>query len=197
MYTILKPSEALMEIERSSFYAYFMPIKDEKEAKIILENIRKKHPKARHCCYAYNLQSVQKSSDDGEPKGTAGRPLLELLIKNQLIDVLIVVVRYFGGIKLGASRLLRTYVEAAMQSINKAEKYQPYLAYCYQITIHPSLYEILIRVLNEYHMDIEQTEFDEYITLLVSSVEEMEKPLLERFNGQLSIVTLSRKQKYR
>ena len=80
MRTILEKYEALLEIERSSFYSFLFPINSEDDARKIIDEIRKKHPKARHCCYAYKVGIFQKSSDDGEPKGTAGRPLMDVIL---------------------------------------------------------------------------------------------------------------------
>ena len=86
-----------------------------------MEAIRKANPKARHVVYAYRFGVYSKSNDDGEPKGTAGRPLLELLMKKNLNNTAIIVVRYYGGVQLGAGRLLRTYVTSAVNAIDKAE----------------------------------------------------------------------------
>ncbi len=197
MYTILESYEACVEVERSSFYAFFIPISDENQARSHLERIRKDHPKARHCCYAYRLKDSQKSSDDGEPKGTAGRPLLELLIKNEYMDVMIVVVRYFGGIKLGAGRLLRTYVDSALSAMNKAKKYLPYSAYRYQIIMHPSLYEAMMRVIKEENVEVEDSDFLEEISLTIASENELTDIINQRFHGQIKINQLTPKQKYR
>ena len=88
-----------------------------------MKEIKKEYPKARHYIYAYLLDQKQKSNDDGEPSGTAGKPTLELLNNQKLADCLLVTVRYFGGVKLGASRLLRTYLESAQGAIKGAKKY--------------------------------------------------------------------------
>ena len=112
--------EALTEVMKSKFIALLMPIKDEEEFKNILKNIRKEHRKARHVVYAYRLGQSYKSNDDGEPKGTAGRPLLELLLKKDINNCALIVVRYFGGTKLGAGRLLRTYLQAGINAVDSA-----------------------------------------------------------------------------
>ena len=114
--------EALTEVMKSKFIALLMPIKDEEEFKNILKDVRKEHRKARHVVYAYRLGQSYKSNDDGEPKGTAGRPLLELLLQKDINNCALIVVRYFGGTKLGAGRLLRTYVQARVNVINKLEE---------------------------------------------------------------------------
>ena len=110
-----------IEVMKSKFIAYLLPLHNEEEFKPILANLRKEHKKARHIVYAYRVGMKSKSCDDGEPKGTAGHPLLELLYKKDLVDVALLVVRYFGGTKLGAGRLLRTYLQAGINVIDSAE----------------------------------------------------------------------------
>ena len=110
-----------IEVMKSKFIAYLLPLNSEEEFKPILAILHKEHKKARHIVYAYRVGMKSKSCDDGEPKGTAGHPLLELLYKKDINNVALLVVRYFGGTKLGAGRLLRTYLQAGIDVINKAE----------------------------------------------------------------------------
>lgn len=110
---------ATLEINGSKFIAIFFNISSKNEFKNILDEVKKEYKKAKHYVYAYKTVDGSKSSDDGEPKGSAGRPLLEILHKKNLDNVGIIVVRYFGGSKLGASRLLRTYVNVAASAIKK------------------------------------------------------------------------------
>ena len=107
-----------IEVMKSKFIAYLIPLKNEEDFKPLLANLRKEHKKARHIVYAYRIGVKSKSCDDGEPKGTAGHPLLELLYKKDLTDVALFVVRYFGGTKLGAGRLLRTYLQAGINAVD-------------------------------------------------------------------------------
>ena len=111
---------ALTEVMKSKFTAFVFPVDDVELFKTRLEEIRKANPKAKHVVYAYRIGMNSKSTDDREPKGTAGRPLLELLMKKNLNNTAIIVVRYYGGVQLGAGRLLRTYVTSAVNAINKA-----------------------------------------------------------------------------
>ena len=111
---------ALTEVMKSKFTAFVFPVDDVEVFKTRLEEIRKANPKAKHVVYAYRIGMNSKSTDDREPKGTAGRPLLELLMKKNLNNTAIIVVRYYGGVQLGAGRLLRTYVTSAVNAINKA-----------------------------------------------------------------------------
>ena len=119
--TIKENYQQQIEVMKSKFIAYLLPLNNEEEFKPILANLRKEHKKARHIVYAYRVGMKSKSCDDGEPKGTAGHPLLELLYKKDINNVALLVVRYFGGTKLGAGRLLRTYLQAGIDVINKAE----------------------------------------------------------------------------
>ena len=119
--TIEKENIEQIEVMKSKFIAYLLPLKNEEDFKPILMNLRKEHKKARHIVYAYRVGMKSKSCDDGEPKGTAGHPLLELLYKKDLTDVALLVVRYFGGTLLGAGRLLRTYLQAGINAVNNAQ----------------------------------------------------------------------------
>ena len=120
-YTVKENYQQQIEVMKSKFIAYLLPLNSEEEFKITLANLRKEHKKARHIVYAYRVGMKSKSCDDGEPKGTAGHPLLELLYKKDINNVALLVVRYFGGTKLGAGRLLRTYLQTGIDVINKAE----------------------------------------------------------------------------
>ncbi len=121
MQTVKSNFEARIEVEKSKFIGLLYPLQKEEEFKEILKSLQKEHKKARHIVYAYRIGTKSKSNDDGEPKGTAGRPLLELLYKKDLNNLVLFVVRYFGGTKLGAGRLLRTYVASGVEVINNAE----------------------------------------------------------------------------
>jgi len=108
---------SIYEIKKSKFYGFLYEIENVLEVDIILENLRKEHKKARHFPYAYKFNNTAKKTDDKEPSGTCGTPLLNVLERNNLNNHLIVVVRYFGGIKLGAGPLLRSYSKAANEVI--------------------------------------------------------------------------------
>lgn len=120
-FTINKPVVKQIEVMKSKFIAYLFPLEKEDDFKTMLANLRKEHKKARHIVYAYRVGMKSKSCDDGEPKGTAGHPLLELLYKKDINNVALLVVRYFGGTLLGAGRLLRTYLQAGIDAVNESE----------------------------------------------------------------------------
>ncbi len=119
--TVEKPSETEYVISRSRFIGRCFPVTDEAEALAILEHIRKQHWDATHNCFAYRLRSgAARYSDDGEPQGTAGLPMMEVLKKRDLYDLLVVSTRYFGGILLGAGGLVRAYSRSASDAVNAA-----------------------------------------------------------------------------
>ena len=120
-FTINKPVVKQIEVMKSKFIAYLFPLEKEEDFKMMLANLRKEHKKARHIVYAYRVGMKSKSCDDGEPKGTAGHPLLELLYKKDVNNVALLVVRYYGGTLLGAGRLLRTYLQAGIDAVNESE----------------------------------------------------------------------------
>ena len=107
--TITEPSEGIYTEKRSKFIAIALPVRTIDEIKVHLETYQKKYYDARHVCYAYMLGAARKdfrANDNGEPSGTAGKPILGQINSNELTDILIIVVRYFGGIKLGTSGLI-------------------------------------------------------------------------------------------
>lgn len=118
--TIKKDHQHEIEIKKSRFICFLKRITSEEEAKAFIQQIKKDHWKANHNCSAFVLgdrNEIQRSSDDGEPSGTAGVPMLEVLKKKDLINVCAVVTRYFGGTKLGAGGLIRAYSGAVSQAI--------------------------------------------------------------------------------
>ncbi|MDR0196692.1 MAG: YigZ family protein [Oscillospiraceae bacterium] len=121
--TILNAAESRLTVKKSEFIASVAPIKSHEEAAALNAEIRSVHRKARHNCYAYILRKNgdSRSSDDGEPSGTGGRPILEILRKESLCDVICVVTRYFGGILLGAAGLSRAYGKAAAAGVHAAD----------------------------------------------------------------------------
>ena len=107
-------------IEKSKFICYLKPVFSEDEYKEYLKEIKKKHYDATHVCTGLILKNIKRSNDDGEPSGTAGMPILNVLEKNKLENTCALVVRYFGGIKLGAGGLIRAYSNATVEALNKA-----------------------------------------------------------------------------
>ena len=121
MYTIKENVENLLEIKKSKFITRLYKVYSVDEAVKILKDVREEHKDATHCCYAYRIGNIQKFSDDGEPGGTAGLPMMDMMQKKEIDYVLCVVIRYFGGIKLGAGGLVRAYANSIREALQRIE----------------------------------------------------------------------------
>lgn len=108
-----------LEIKKSKFIAYYYTVTNKDEINEILEHLKKEHKKARHIPYAYKIENLVKKSDDKEPSNTAGTPIYNIIMQNDLNNVFIAIVRYFGGTKLGAGLLTRSYLNSAKEVIKK------------------------------------------------------------------------------
>lgn len=121
--TIEQPSEGMFRDKGSKFIAYAYPFQHETSLKEIVAELKTLHPKARHYCWAYRLsqdRSIFRVNDDGEPSGTAGRPILNVLLSKDVTNILVIVVRYFGGTLLGVPGLINAYKMATLDAIENA-----------------------------------------------------------------------------
>ena len=114
-----KLNESLFELKKSKFIGLMYEVKSKEEVEEVLSLLRSEHKKARHICYAYKIGTLEKKSDDKEPSGSAGSPIYNCINQNNLDNILIVVIRYFGGTLLGKGPLTRCYSKASALLINK------------------------------------------------------------------------------
>ena len=121
MKTIAKAVESEINVKKSQFICHLFPTKTKKESKEIIIKVNEKYSDATHNCTAYIVSDGEGFDDDGEPGGTAGKPMINVLRKNDLHNVTAVVTRYFGGVKLGAGGLVRAYSKSVLEAINEAE----------------------------------------------------------------------------
>lgn len=159
---ITSPTTEIYKEKRSKFIAYSYPVYCKKDIKEIIEQVKKIEPKARHYCYAYVLysdKSAQKTNDDGEPSYTAGKPILRQILSHNLTNILIIVVRYFGGIKLGSSGLIRSYKTAAEKAIVSAEIITKNITEQYQVSFPYSQINNVMRIIKEFDLKIVNTDF--------------------------------------
>ncbi len=160
--------------KKSEFISYVKRIENEDEAKEFISQIKAKNQNATHNCYAYILKGTQiaRFSDDGEPQGTAGMPILEVIKREGLVGVCVVVTRYFGGILLGAGGLVRAYAKSAKLGIDKAGVAE----FCEHITfdfcVSYSDYEKVLRDIESRGVINHKTDFGENVTLKLSCTEE-------------------------
>ena len=175
--TILDEVVTTLVIEKSKFISYLIPVESKSEASEVLENLRKKHFDATHVCYAYLVideVTLYKSSDDGEPSQTAGAPILNVLRKNDLSNVVCAVVRYFGGIKLGAGGLTRAYSNSAIEAVNAATVVTLVDAYHYQISFGYDKINYIDKYFEIHNIEIidKSYEMEVVYTLLIFDEEE-------------------------
>ena len=151
--TIKGPAEGLYKEKGSKFLAFAFPVRSTDEVKQYLEALRKEYFDARHHCYAYILgptKDVYRVNDDGEPSGTGGRPIHGQLLSADLTDTLIVVVRYFGGVLLGASGLANAYKTAARDAIEHAEIVEKTIDVRYRLQFEYVLMNDVMRIVKEF-----------------------------------------------
>ena len=182
-----------IDIQKSKFIAVILPIYDKNSVKNEIDNLKKNYPKATHYCYGYIINGIQKSNDDGEPSSTAGKPILENLIINQLNNVLLVVIRYFGGIKLGAGGLTRAYVDSSSKVIQKATFYQETQVDIYQIKCSYNQINILKNYLFEIGAQILKTEYNEDVDFYISINKINENELINFMQGKIKITFIESK----
>ena len=193
---ILERYQSEIVINKSRFIGIMMPISSDSEVKDILKELNKEFPKATHYCYAYRVNGKEKSSDDGEPAGTAGRPMLEFLINNELENILVVSIRYFGGIKLGAGGLVRAYVDSCRSVYAVSKVYRVEMHNLHLFTVDYKYYDALRNYLLHTDGDIQDTEYEEEIKVTYLSSSINKDDLLEITNGKITIESLGEKMVY-
>ena len=196
MFTILEKNEITLIREKSSFIGILVHATSVESAKQYLLDIKKEYPKAKHYCYAYVIGQNQKSSDDGEPAGTAGRPLLELLNKKNMDETLLVVVRYFGGVLLGASRLMSTYLETGVQAINSADIVEISNLYGYKMVMSYKEFDKLKSLGKMWGFSFENIQYEDKISVDVLGDEDSGETLANAFPHS-SIELIGKRKVYR
>lgn len=160
--TLAEESEGLYKEKGSKFIARAFPVNDEDEVKNILEILKKQFHDARHHCYAYRIglnDDRFRMNDDGEPSGTAGRPIYGQILSKNLCNVLIVVIRYFGGTKLGASGLANAYKQAARDALENALIIKEIITETIFLHFNYQILNEVMRIIKENKLDIESQDF--------------------------------------
>lgn len=193
--TILNSAHSETNINKSRFIGYATPIKTEEEAQLFIESVRKKHWDATHNVPVYVLgknYQVQRYSDDGEPSGTAGVPILEMLKKEGITDLCVVITRYFGGIKLGTGGLVRAYTDTAKMALETCtivkRQVMHLISVIFDYTAHGKIQNILLGLEN---VIIKETLFTDKVCIwlycLPSEKGKLIETLIENTNGQARI----------
>lgn len=192
-YTISKPAKDSFIEKRSEFIGHIAPVRTNDEAVEFINSIKAEHRKAKHNVYAYILRqdNISRYSDDSEPQGTAGMPVLDVLRKRCLTDVCVVVTRYFGGILLGGGGLVRAYSHAASLACDAADIMHMCLCHRLKITTDYGMYGKIAYILPNFDTITLNSDFGGDVTLdilvLTEKLEALTKELTEATNGSVSI----------
>lgn len=193
--TVKEASETQCIIHKSRFIGRCFPVQSEEEALSLLADIRKEYWDAAHNCFAYRIgetASTARFSDDGEPAGTAGKPIMDVLSGRGVTDVLCVVTRYFGGVLLGAGGLVRAYGKSAALSLEEAGIIQKVRAAIMRIIVEYPLYS-MVEAFVKANGKLIQSTFSEHVTLEAAvpelKSESFKKSLIELTNGKVQIET--------
>lgn len=167
--TVLKESESLIVEKKSKFISSVFPVDNEPDAIAYLNSVKSKYPDATHHVYAYIIDenNIFRYSDDGEPSGTAGMPVLDTIRKEGIVDVLVVVTRYFGGTLLGTGGLVHAYGASAKEGLNKSEIITRCLCNIVSVTVDYTLSgKIQYKIASENYI-LEDTVYDERVTFFI------------------------------
>jgi uncharacterized YigZ family protein len=187
--TIAKPTGGIFKDRGSKFIAFAYPITSESEIKPIVTKLKAEHTKANHHCWAMRLspdRSVFRVNDDGEPSGTAGRPILNTLLSHNLTNVVVVVVRYFGGTLLGVPGLINAYKSAAEEALKAAEIVEKVVCDVYSIQFDYPLMNEVMRVIKQEGLEVLKQQMDTgcdiHVGIRKSAVERV-LPILQHLHG--------------
>ncbi len=191
--TIAGCCEARFIEKKSEFIGYLCPVQTEEQAVAFIEEIRAMHRKATHNCYAYILRenNAARHSDDGEPGGTAGVPIYEVLRKEGLTDVCCVVTRYFGGVLLGAGGLVRAYTKGAKDAVDAAQIKCMASAVRMEVTVDYGLYGRLAQIFAELDARVQDEQFADNVRITLCIREEnaqtLSDKLIDSCNGNIQV----------
>ncbi|MDL2231676.1 YigZ family protein [Porphyromonadaceae bacterium OttesenSCG-928-L07] len=183
--TIELPAEGIYKEKGSKFISFIYPVRNEEEIKTIVSGLKEKYYDARHHCYAYMLgadKKVFRMNDDGEPSSTAGKPILGQILSHDLTQVLIVVVRYFGGTKLGVSGLISAYKDAAADAIANAVIVEKTVDTILHITFSYLVMNDVMRIIKEENPEVLERDFSTECNMTLSIRNKLAENLMARLN---------------
>ncbi|MCF4100918.1 YigZ family protein [Gillisia sp. M10.2A] len=184
---ILKPSEeVLFKDKNSKFFGYAFPITSEEEAKEHLEELRKKHHQARHWCYAWQIGKEEhqfRANDDGEPSNSAGMPIYGQIQSFDVTNILIVVVRYFGGVKLGVGGLINAYKTAAQMALEASKIVTRTIDEKFEISFNYPEMNIVMRIIKEHNLNIIEQKLELDCKIYISVRKKDAEAIFEKFKS--------------
>lgn len=184
--TISAPAESYFTEQRSKFLAFAHPVATAEDAKALVKEYANKYHDARHVCWAYMLGATRTdylSSDNGEPSGTAGKPILGQINSFNITDVVVIVVRYFGGIKLGTSGLIAAYREAARLALENADKVERHEQTRITFTFPYQAMNDVMKILKSMPVTTEEQAFDNTCRITLSLATDLSEELTGRLGG--------------
>jgi len=183
--TIKEPSTGLFKDKGSKFLSFAYPVVEDTEIKGIVDKLKKQYFDARHHCYAYRLGSdklIFRANDDNEPSGTAGKPILGQIVASNLTNILVVVVRYFGGTLLGTSGLINAYRNASAEAISNALIIEKDVFAIYQLTFNYQQMNYVMKIVKDYDLSSFDQNFEITCSLKVNIRLSMVETLLQKFS---------------
>ncbi len=192
--TISGKAEGLYKDRGSKFLAFGFPVSSEEEIKIIVSETRKKYHDARHCCYAYRIGRANiksRMNDDGEPANTAGKPVYGQIISNDLTNILIIVVRYHGGIMLGKGGLVKAYKSAAADMISNAEIITRTVFSLYKIIFSYNAISQVMKILDKEKLEKTDYKFERHCSVIIRIKTGKEKGIIARLERISSVEVIA------
>lgn len=183
--TITGPAEGTFRDRGSKFIGYAFPLQSESEVKTYLDEIKSLHPKARHHCWALRLtpdRSIFRINDDGEPSGSAGRPILNTLLSYDVTNILVIVVRYFGGTLLGVPGLINAYKTATKEALDQAHIVERTVNDVYALSFDYLEMNDVMRIVKEENLTVLRQEFDNRCLLEFELRQNQVERILDRFS---------------
>ena len=188
MKTIAKAVQSEINVKKSQFICHLFPTKNKRESKEIILKVNEQYNDATHNCTAYIVSDGEGFDDDGEPSGTAGKPMINVLRKNELHNVTAVVTRYFGGIKLGAGGLVRAYSKSVLEAINEAEILEVELYDVYTLVFEYSDIKLADGEVRNNNLEVVNKNYSDKVSYDVVSKDfrDIEK-IFEKYNGKIDV----------
>lgn len=188
MKTIKKPVQSEINIKKSQFICALYPTKNKKESKEIIQELNRKYSDATHNCTAYIVGDGEGFDDDGEPGGTAGKPMINVLRKNELHNITAIVTRYFGGIKLGAGGLVRAYSKSVMETVGQAEIVEIEEYDVYKLTFEYSDIKLVDTELRNNSIEAIDKDYSDKVSYQVVSKDNRDiEKIFEKYFGKISV----------
>ncbi len=181
-----------IEIKKSKFITYLHRCESEDEAREYIRSIKKEHPQANHHCSAMIIQDIMRSNDDGEPSQTAGHPMLDCLMHHHMQNIVAVVVRYFGGIKLGTGGLVRAYSSSVQEALQHATLTESVEFTEYEISFPYDLIGKVDHYLRSHQIEITFTDYNENVLYHILVLEDITKDLQELSNGSIHPIPIQK-----